>query len=161
MTTDSTDLRKPSPSRLRRPVVSFVQDTLRSGLLLLLRNRAVAVRWIAVLLGVVAVSASAAFGLWFAPFAAGVLTGLTKRLGWSAGFRFLAVLVMAVAGWAMPLGLEVLGGQQVGAIAKVTAALAGLPSLAAVGVALTLTVGILQAVLGLWLASALTPGQPS
>jgi hypothetical protein len=68
--------------------------------------------------------------------------------------------VMAAVGWAVPLFLEVLGGEPVGAIAKVTAALAGLPPLAAVGVVLTLIVGILQAVLGLWLASSLTPGKP-
>ena len=64
---------------------------------------------------------------------------------------------MAAAGWAVPLWYGVLRGQPYGAVARVIAALLGLPGHAAVGIALTLIVAVLQAVVGYWLGRALTP----
>jgi hypothetical protein len=64
---------------------------------------------------------------------------------------------MAVAGWAIPLCLEVLRGQPYWGTARVIAALLGLPASAALAIALTMLVGVLQALVGLWLGRALTP----
>ena len=47
-------------------------------------------------------------------------------------------------------------GAPAGATARVIAALVGLPPHAAVGVAATLLIGVLQAVVAVWLARALT-----
>jgi hypothetical protein len=43
-------------------------------------------------------------------------------------------------------------------VARTIAALAGLPASAAVAIAVTLVVAVLQAVAGLWLGRALAPG---
>jgi hypothetical protein len=78
--------------------------------------------------------------------------------GWRLRHTLLAVLVMAVLGWGVPLYWPaVVEGQPAGATARVIAALAGVPPHAVVGVLVTLLVAVLQAVVGLWLGRALTP----
>jgi hypothetical protein len=67
------------------------------------------------------------------------------------------MLVMAAAGWGIPLLWQAVRGQPAGATARVVAALAGLPPHATVGVVVTLLVAGLQAVVGLWLGRAVTP----
>jgi hypothetical protein len=62
-----------------------------------------------------------------------------------------------LAGWGAALGWPALSGAPAGATARVIAALAGLPPHAAVGVAATLLVGLLQALAALWLTRALRP----
>ena len=64
---------------------------------------------------------------------------------------------MAAAGWAVPLAWLAGQGRPVGATARVVAALAGLPPHAAVAIAVTLLVAVLQALAGLWLGWSLGP----
>jgi hypothetical protein len=95
----------------------------------------------------------AAFGLWFLPFAAGVVAGAVPwRLRSALGLVVLAVCV----GWGAALAWPALSGAPAGATARAVAALAGLPPYAGVGVAAALLIGILQAVVAVWLARALT-----
>ena len=108
--------------------------------------------------GVLFIAAGAALGWWFVPFAVGVLAGLANRLGhWPVKVALPAVALAAAAGWAIPLWWSVLGGQPGGAVARVIAALLGLPASAAVGVAAAILVAVAQAVAGYWLGRALTP----
>ena len=65
---------------------------------------------------------------------------------------------MALVGWGIPLTLMAMHGQPTGAVAHVIAALAGLPGYAAVGVALTLLIALVEALAGFWLGRALAPG---
>jgi len=119
------------------------------------RSRAGLVRWlsscaaVAVLLGI-----AAWLGLWWLPFVAGVVAGLTpwrarSALSWAA----LAVL----AGWGVTLWVPALTGAPAGATAREVAALAGLPPYAFVAIAVTLLTGALQAAVALWLTRALRP----
>src|ERR1700733_10732700 len=90
----------------------------------------------------------AAFGLWFLPFVAGILAGFVPwRLRSALGLVVLAVCV----GWGAALAWPALFGAQAGATARAVAALAGLPPYAGVGVAGTLLIGVLQAVVAVWL----------
>lgn len=95
----------------------------------------------------------AALGLWFLPFVAGLAAG-----AWPWRTRAaLALVVLAVAvGWGAALWWPALSGAPAGATARVLAALAGLPPHAAVAVAATLLIGLLQALAALWLARAVT-----
>ncbi|WP_371495131.1 hypothetical protein OG871_07190 [Kitasatospora sp. NBC_00374] len=108
--------------------------------------------------GVLLVALGSAAGLWYAPFAVGVLGGaagavrrtrLPARLGLAA--------LSGAAGWALLLGWRALTGQPVGATAETIAALAGLPSSAALAVAATLLVAVLQALAGCAAGWALLP----
>jgi hypothetical protein len=95
----------------------------------------------------------AALGLWFLPFVAGIAAGIAP----GQARRALALVVLAVlAGWGAALWWPALSGAPAGATARVLAALAGLPPHAAIGVAATLLVGVLQALVALWLARAAT-----
>ncbi len=108
--------------------------------------------------GVLLIAAGAALGWWFVPFAVGVLAGLANRIGrWPVKVALPAVALAAAAGWAIPLWWSVLGGQPGGAVARVIAALLGLPASAAVGMAAAILVAVAQAVAGYWLGRALTP----
>src|SRR5215469_12448124 len=110
------------------------------------------------LAGMAAIAGAAAVGLWFVPFIVGVLAGLAMYLGrWRLRATLLAAAAMAVAGWAVPLALAARGGEPVGATARVVAALLGLPPHAAVGIAVTLLVGVVQALAGTWLGVTLAP----
>jgi hypothetical protein len=95
----------------------------------------------------------AGFGWWFLPFAAGLAAGAGP---WRT-LPALGLVVLAVAvGWGAALWWPALSGAPAGATARAIAALAGLPPHAAIGVAATVGIGILQAVVALWLARALT-----
>jgi len=116
--------------------------------------------WLAaVVAGAVVVAFTALAGLWFVPFAVGLVAGVaTRRAGWRVRLALPAVLVMAAAGWAAPLLWQALAdGEPVGATARVIAALGGLPPYAVAGVAATLVVACAQAAVGLWLGRAVTP----
>jgi hypothetical protein len=110
------------------------------------------------LAGVLMIVAGVLAGWWFMPFAAGVLAGLANRIGrWPSRVALPAVAIVAALGWAVPLAWSVLQGQPYSGTARVIAALLGLPANPAVGIALTLIVAVLQAVVGYWLGRALTP----
>jgi hypothetical protein len=99
----------------------------------------------------------AALGLWFLPFVAGLAAGIAP---WRAR-RALALVVLAVVvGWGAALWWPALSGAPAGATARVLAALAGLPPHAAVGVAATLLVGVLQGLVAVWLARAVAHRLP-
>ena len=100
----------------------------------------------------VVVAATAAAGLWFVPFVAGVAAGLLSRR--RPGIVPAAVLG-AIAGWAVPLWILALRGLPAGATARAIAALAGIPPYAAVAVVVTLLLAALQTLVGAWLACAL------
>jgi hypothetical protein len=124
------------------------------------RRRGAAGLWLlAWLAGAAIVAAAAVFGWWFVPFLAGVGAGLASRYA-RAGLlvALLAGGTAAAAGWGAALWWQVLHGLPEGATARVIAALAGLPTYAAVAVAVTLCVAIVQAAAGVWLARALIPG---
>ena len=108
------------------------------------------------ILALVLSDAGAHYGLWFAPFALGLLLGALARRA-----RGVVLLVTggAVAGWAMTLWIAALNSLPVGATARTIAALAGLPPYAAVAIAVTLLLAAIQALAGLWLARAVFPRQ--
>jgi hypothetical protein len=113
------------------------------------------------LAGTVAIAAATAVGWWFVPFVAGVGAGLANRVGgWPSRLAVPAVAVMAAVGWAAPLWAGALRGLPYGGVARVIAALTGLPGDAAAGLVLTLLIAVVQAVTGYWLGRALTPKQP-
>src|SRR5580693_3292845 len=94
---------------------------------------------LAVFAGVtVVVAATAAPGLWFVPFVAGVAAGLLslRRPGVVP-----AATLGAITGWALPLWLLALRGLPAGATARAIA---------------TLLLAALQTLAGAWLARALT-----
>lgn len=96
---------------------------------------------------------ASAFGLWWLPFAAGVLGGLSV---WRARSAVLWGCGAVCVGWGGALWWPALvDGAPAGATARVVAALAGLPPFAGVGVAGTLLVGILQVLAAVWLTRAL------
>jgi len=115
--------------------------------------------WLLGCLGAVAViAAAAAIGWWFVPFLAGLAGGAAARAGrWRKRVAVPAAVVVAAAGWAVPLAWLDWQGRPVGATARVVAALAGLPAHAAVAIAVTLLVAVLQALAGLWLGWSLVP----
>jgi hypothetical protein len=100
------------------------------------------------------VAATAAAGLWFVPFVAGVAAGMAslRRPGVVP-----AAALGAVAGWALPLWTLALRGLPAGATARAIAAFAGIPPYAAVAVVVTLLLAALQTLVGAWLARALIP----
>jgi hypothetical protein len=109
---------------------------------------------LAVFAGVtVVVAATAAPGLWFVPFVAGVAAGLLslRRPGVVP-----AATLGAITGWALPLWILALRGLPAGATARAIAALAGIPPYAAVAIVATLLLAALQTLAGAWLARALT-----
>jgi hypothetical protein len=122
------------------------------------RSRTGLGRWLAVsVAGAAVIAVTAEAGLWFMPFAAGLVTGAaSRRAGWRARRALPAAGVMAVAGWGAPLLWQAARGEPAGATARVIAALGGLPPHAAFGVVFTLGVACLQAAVGLWLGRALT-----
>jgi len=107
--------------------------------------------------GAAVIAVAAEFGLWFAPFAVGLLAGLAApRAGWRLRHTVPAVLLMAAVGWGSPLLWLAIRGAPSGATARVIAALAGLPPHAAIGVLFTLLAACLQAAAGLWLGRSVT-----
>jgi hypothetical protein len=95
----------------------------------------------------------AGFGLWFGPFVAGAVAGAGP---WRTRPALGLVVLAVAAGWGAALWWPALSGAPAGATARAVAALAGLPAYAGVGVAGTLLIGIVQAVVAVWLARAVT-----
>ncbi len=104
------------------------------------------------------VAATAAAGLWFVPFVAGVAAGL---LSLRRPRVVPAATLGAVAGWALPLWILALRGLPAGATARAIAALAGIPPYAAVAVVVTLLLAALQTLAGAWRSRALVPRRSS
>jgi hypothetical protein len=117
-----------------------------------------AVWLLAAVSGVAAVAAGALAGWWFLPFVLGTAAGVASRY---ARLRLrtvsVAVAVCAAAGWGAALAWPALHSLPEGAVARVIAALAGLPPYAVVAFAATLLVAAVQALCGLWLGRAVTP----
>jgi hypothetical protein len=114
------------------------------------------VRRLALLAAAALVAAVTAWaGFWFAPFVIGVAAGLLS-LNWRR--VVLVTAAGAAAGWALLLWILALRGYPIGATARAIAAFAGLPPHAFVTVAVTLLLAFLQALVGAWLARALTLG---
>jgi hypothetical protein len=123
-------------------------------------RRGPASAWLVGLLaGALVIWWGAALGWWFLPFAAGLAAGLANRIaGWQPRIAVPAVALMAAAGWGIALLWQVVGDHQPdGAVARVIAALGGLPAYALTGVLVTLLVAAGQAATGYWLGRALTP----
>jgi hypothetical protein len=113
---------------------------------------------LAVLAGILLIAGAAKLGWWFGPFIVGALAGVVNWIGgWRARLAVPTVMIMAAAGWGVPLVWAVLDGQPVSAMARVIAMLLGLPASAVNGIAVTLLVAVAQGVLGYWLGRALTP----
>jgi hypothetical protein len=123
------------------------------------RPRGSGFAWLlALLVMAAAVAVGALLGWWFLPFPAGLVIGLAagpaqRRLRTTIP----AAAAVAAAGWGAALWWQVLHGLPYGAVARVIAALAGLPPHAAVAIVVTLLVAVIQAVVGLWLGRTLTP----
>lgn len=122
-------------------------------------RRGPASAWLlASLIGIAVIAASTKAGWWFVPFVIGLTAGLANRVaGWRAGVALPAVVVIALAGWGIPLGWRALHGMSYGRMAREVAALSGLPALAAVGFTLALLVAVVQAIIGYWLGLAVFP----
>lgn len=116
--------------------------------------------WLLACLGAAAVIAVGALvGWWFLPFLAGLAGGVASRVGgWRLRVALPAAVLVAAAGWGAALGWLALRGLPEAAVARVIAALAGLPAHAAVAITVTLLVAAIQAAAGLWLGRALAPG---
>jgi hypothetical protein len=111
-----------------------------------------------VLAGILLIAGAAGIGWWFMPFAVGLLAGLANYVGrWPTKVALPTVAVMSAAGWIAPLWWSVLRGAPYGGVARVIAALLGLPGYAAVGIVLTVLIAVVQALTGYWLGRALTP----
>jgi hypothetical protein len=110
------------------------------------------------LAGALTITATAFAGWWFTPFLVGVVAGLANWIGgWRTRVAVPAVVVMAAAGWGLPLWYSVLRGQPYGAVARVIAALLGLPGYAAVGMTMTVLIAVVLALAGYWVGRAVTP----
>lgn len=107
---------------------------------------------IALVCGAALVGIGSRWDLWYLPFVGGLAIGVLTRVKrmrtraalWSAG-------AVAIGGWAAPLLWRAATGEPVGSTARSVAALAGVPPLAAIIIAATLLVALLQAFLGVWL----------
>jgi hypothetical protein len=113
---------------------------------------------VALLAGAALIAGAAKEGWWFAPFVVGALAGLANWIGaWRARTAVPAISVMAAVGWGVPLAWGELHGQRYGAMARLISAILGLPASAVSGLAVTVGVAVVQAVVGYWLGRALTP----
>jgi Na+-transporting methylmalonyl-CoA/oxaloacetate decarboxylase gamma subunit len=108
--------------------------------------------------GVLLIAAATAIGWWFMPFVIGLLAGLANYVGrWPTRVALPAVAIISAAGWVAPLWWSVLRGAPYGAVARVIAALLGLPGYAVVGIVLTVLIAVVQGMSGYWLGRAVTP----
>ncbi len=104
------------------------------------------------------VALGSAIGLWYLPFAAGVLLGVATGFGRPGRAVSVAgLLLLGPVAWGAVLAAMSWHGAAIGATARIAAALAGLPAFAALTIALTLLIALVQAAAGLWLGRALTP----
>ncbi len=115
--------------------------------------------WILVgVVGIALIAGGALLGLWFMPFLVGLATGVVMRWGWwRLRVTIPAVLVMSCAGWGLALWVEAVRDQAIGPTARTIASVAGLPGVAALAVAFTLGVSVMQGLAGLWLGRAIAP----
>jgi hypothetical protein len=116
------------------------------------RRRTAAAPSAVILLGVEIIAGGAYLGLWFIPFLVGVAMGLTLR--WRRRRIAAAAAIVAIVGWAIPLAWPAVSGKPVAATARTVAALAGLPASAALTLAITLLIGVIQVLTGVWLGRA-------
>lgn len=109
--------------------------------------------------GTAATALGTLVGLWFVPFLVGAAAGATSRFARTPrpSRGYLTAPLAAALGWAIPLGVQALGGAPVGEVARTTAALAGLPPLATAIVAVALLIAMVQALLGAWVGRTLAP----
>ena len=123
------------------------------------RHRGSAILWLLACLAAAAlIAAGALVGWWFPPFVAGLAGGVASRYGrWRLRAALLATIAITAVGWGAALLWLTLRGLPEGAVAREIAALAGLPPHAAVAVAATLLVAVIQGLVGLWLGRALGP----
>ena len=124
------------------------------------RHRGSLVLWLAGWVTLTALlAAGAAAGVWFVPYAAGLLAGfVTGSGGWRLRPSLIAVIITALAGWGVPLGWSLAGsaagsgsgsgGQPAGATARAIAELTGRPASVAVMFAVSLFVAVIQALAG-------------
>ncbi len=129
---------------------------------------AAGLRWVLPAVWLLAGSALVAIGslwdLWYLPFLAAFAIGVrTGAQGVRARAAACWAVVPAVAGWTVPLLWRAAEGEPVAATAAAVAALAGLPPAAALLIAVTLLVPLLQALTGVWLGrsvmAAARPGR--
>ena len=108
--------------------------------------------------GVAVIAGGAAAGLWFVPFAAGLAAGLANRIGgWRVRVLVPAVAAMAIAGWGIPLWWPTLHGSRPAAPRGSSPRWPACRPPRAAGMLVTLMVGVLQGLAGLWLGRARTP----
>ncbi len=138
---------RPGPPRPFRP--SFLGP----------QHRGAVRAWVlGVLVSIALIAGGALLGLWFVPFLAGLATGVVMRWGWwRLRVTVPAVLIMTAAGWGLALWIQAVRGQAIGPTSRTIAAVAGLPAVAVLTVAITLGVSVLQGLAGLWLGRALAP----
>ena len=104
----------------------------------------------------VAVALGAWADQWYLPLAAGLAAGVHSAWHHPGFLRATALLVLlGPIPWAALLAVRALAGDTIAGTARTTAGLAGLPASAAVTIALTLIVALLQAAAGNWLGRAL------
>jgi hypothetical protein len=103
--------------------------------------------------------AGARLGLWFVPFVAGLAAGAAppRWRGPGGWVTVPSAAAAAAAGWAASLWGLAVASLPVGATARAIAALAGLPAYAAVTIAVTVALALLQVLAGAWLARAAVP----
>jgi hypothetical protein len=107
------------------------------------------------------IAAGALAGWWFLPFVAGLAGGVASRYGgWRLRVALPAAVLVAAVGWGAAVGWLALRGLPEREVARVIAALAGLPAHSTVTIAVTLLVAAIQAAAGLWLGRALAPHPP-
>jgi hypothetical protein len=105
------------------------------------------VAWLAVVVGVALVVVTQPAGLWWMPLVAGFALGVLLR-----GRRaWLGALLTGALGWGLPL-LWQARTEPVGAVAGVLGRLLGIP--AAVALAVTVLVGVVLALAGVWVGVA-------
>jgi hypothetical protein len=109
--------------------------------------------------GALAIWGGAVIGLWFAPFVVGLVTGISNGYWrWRARVLLIWTTLMALAGWGIPLlAWPALhhGFHPLWVTAHVISGYLGLPAHASLGVALTLLIAVVQALVGLWLGAAI------
>jgi hypothetical protein len=113
-------------------------------------------RYAVVAAGAVLVAASTVVGLWFAPFVLGVFLGVMGNVRiFRARTALWCAAVAAALGWAVPLVVRATAGEAVVATARVAGAMAGLPAVGWLFIAVTLLIAAAQAMTGAWLGRSL------
>jgi hypothetical protein len=93
--------------------------------------------------------------LWFAPFVVGLALGVVLRR-WRGRAAVGSAALATAVGWAIPLVARAVFGEPVLSVARVTAGLAGLPPVGALTVCATMLVAVVQGLVGVWFARAVS-----